>query len=214
MRKKPFEMRIYNRTHGGIYLNKCGFKTCYNFFSSYTKRAQHNCNTCLIREKKIQKRVSNEKNKDLIRKYQQTHKTYIKQYQKEYYNRLDIKNKQSEYYKKYNKTPERRYQNRKNSHNYYLKHPEKVIWWKTQRFRKHNHLFNMTPQEYQLAIARWSIKVKKQFGIKCVICGNKHTQSHHIFERSKYPKLSLNINNGIPLCHQHHYEVHGRRLFG
>jgi 5-methylcytosine-specific restriction endonuclease McrA len=33
-------------------------------------------------------------------------------------------------------------------------------------------------------------------------------QYYHIFPKSKYPELALNLNNGIALCKEHHYEFH------
>ena len=47
----------------------------------------------------------------------------------------------------------------------------------------------------------------------CHICGARKADgaaitAHHIFFRSKYPELSCNIANGIPLCKACHYEVH------
>lgn len=37
----------------------------------------------------------------------------------------------------------------------------------------------------------------------------KAVHSHHMFYKSLYPKLSLNINNGIPISEIPHKEVHG-----
>lgn len=44
----------------------------------------------------------------------------------------------------------------------------------------------------------------------CQICGNSENLiSHHIFYKDHYPKLALNMNNGILLCNEHHNECHG-----
>lgn len=58
----------------------------------------------------------------------------------------------------------------------------------------------------------WSNTVKSKFGGLCQICYKQADHTHHIFHKGKYPKLSLNINNGIPLCIVHHNEVHFKGL--
>lgn len=54
----------------------------------------------------------------------------------------------------------------------------------------------------------WSESVKERDKGICQICFNKGNIAHHIFYKSKYPKLSLNLNNGITLCKKCHKEVH------
>ena len=87
--------------------------------------------------------------------------------------------------------------------------PEGRLLKKKATYRKY-HLKN---REKRYALESWSKTVKKLYGKKCAICGStEKIHSHHIFEKSKFPELSLNPYNGIPLCVQHHYEVHGQRL--
>ncbi len=57
---------------------------------------------------------------------------------------------------------------------------------------------------------QWSKTVREQYDNKCQVCFEPSVHSHHIFHKSKYPELSLNLNNGIPLCQIHHNEVHGK----
>lgn len=64
---------------------------------------------------------------------------------------------------------------------------------------------------YWSQLYEWRKKVLSLAGIFCW-CGEKAIQVHHLFYRCFYPELSLNVNNGMPLCKQHHYEVHGKRL--
>ena len=59
---------------------------------------------------------------------------------------------------------------------------------------------------------QWADLIKIQCSNKCQICYKKADHTHHIFHKAKYPKLSLNLNNGIPLCMIHHNEVHGKGL--
>lgn len=59
----------------------------------------------------------------------------------------------------------------------------------------------------------WSVEIKIINGNYCNICGStKQVESHHIFHSIKYPLLSLNENNGIPLCRFCHYQAHGKLL--
>ena len=36
------------------------------------------------------------------------------------------------------------------------------------------------------------------------MCGRPVTQAHHILTRGSYPKYRHDLNNGIPLCYEHH----------
>lgn len=54
-------------------------------------------------------------------------------------------------------------------------------------------------------LAAWSLAVKERDGFKCVVCGaTEHLNSHHIYNKTKYPEYSLNLDNGITLCPTHH----------
>lgn len=74
-------------------------------------------------------------------------------------------------------------------------------------------MFDIKYFEIRMALKSWSQSVKNNF-ISCKICGDKATQSHHLFYMRYCPKLAFNINNGIPLCDTHHKEVHGHKLMG
>ena len=67
---------------------------------------------------------------------------------------------------------------------------------------------NFKPPSKKLNV-RFNQKICKQANYLCEICGWLNVESHHIIHRNKYPGLSLNPNNGIALCHDHHKEVHG-----
>lgn len=93
-----------------------------------------------------------------------------------------------------------------------------------QKFRKYNQrlkfqkLTEKLNKEYNrddfwAALSYWSVSVKKNTGGLCW-CGEKAKESHHLFYRSIMPKLALNLNNGIALCKNHHYEVHGKKISG
>lgn len=55
----------------------------------------------------------------------------------------------------------------------------------------------------------WGKEVRMAYNYSCAYCG-KHSKlsAHHIFYKSKFPKLMYNISNGILLCKLCHFEVH------
>ncbi len=143
----------------------------------------------------------------------------------------------SEFNKAYRKTHIERHneQNRKswnkmkNDKEWLSKHNERGYNWKVnnpQKWRSMqlksqtkylkslepflNKEYNHIPYLYKV----WADEVKQNGHTVCGItdCFETNTQSHHIFQKKFYPKLSLNLNNGIPLCIVHHNEVHGRCL--
>ena len=64
-------------------------------------------------------------------------------------------------------------------------------------------------KKVSLALMNWSLSVKDNDGSKCQVCGStENIHAHHIFPKSKYPLLCLNINNGISLCHDCHWNLH------
>ena len=89
--------------------------------------------------------------------------------------------------------------------------PDKVLNQQIKSLKKLGLSLNMTHFKVRMALKTWSGIIKNNF-ISCKICGDKAVHVHHIFHKSKYPKLALNKNNGIPLCLLHHNEVHGINL--
>lgn len=50
----------------------------------------------------------------------------------------------------------------------------------------------------------WSNFVRERDG-KCQVCGSTHNlEAHHIKPKSQKPELSIDVNNGITLCHECH----------
>lgn len=96
--------------------------------------------------------------------------------------------------------------------NYRLRHSERVLLNAKKYAEKCGSIFNLSSEEYRYALREWSLAVKNKYNFKCVICGNKAEESHHIIHKKFYPQLSLNINNGISLCKLHHKQTHGKKL--
>ncbi|AUS08078.1 hypothetical protein C1X05_04055 [Laceyella sacchari] len=61
---------------------------------------------------------------------------------------------------------------------------------------------------------KWSKRIKKRDGYRCVVCGSKqHPSAHHLFSKSAYPALKNHKDNGITLCrfgcHQQFHDEYG-----
>ncbi len=94
-----------------------------------------------------------------------------------------------------------------------MNNPEKYLIRDINRMQKLGFPFKMDPYVYMYALLSWSATIKKQFNNQCQNCPSQSEISHHILHKSKYPALSLNVNNGIALCKNCHNEVHGWKLF-
>ena len=87
--------------------------------------------------------------------------------------------------------------------------PEKVLKLQLKSLDKQGIEFKLPGRKFAWALESWGNTVRKILGNYCSICESKDgLNSHHIFYRSKYPRLALNTNNGIPLCKIHHKEIH------
>ena len=164
------------------------------------------------------------KNKEKLsqnkKEYDLKNKKKLRQNEKNY--RLKNKEKLTEYNKKYhlkNKEKVRKTNKKYRSENREiirqtrkkdrLKNPEKYLRYQIRLFKKLGFPFKLNPHSYNYALQTWSVTVKKLGNGLCQVCNLKAEVSHHIIHKSKYPGLSLNINNGIPLCDGCHYECHG-----
>lgn len=68
------------------------------------------------------------------------------------------------------------------------------------------------------ALEAWALAVKARSGHSCEMAGVQHRcsailEAHHIFFRSTHPKLRLDPENGLALCHVAHDLVHRARWF-
>jgi len=136
-----------------------------------------------------------EKQKQFYKKYYLKNKEKRDKQSKEYHlkNRKKVSKQQREYKKKW-----------------YQKNPEKRLESNIKQLTKIGKQLKLPYKEYVWALRLWNEVVKKQQGKKCVICGSTYKLNiHHIFHKKLHPELSLNFNNGVPLCFIHHQEVHG-----
>lgn len=55
-------------------------------------------------------------------------------------------------------------------------------------------------------LAQWSTAVRTRDGYKCAYCDETDClDAHHLAPKSIFPKLRLNVKNGITVCKSHHY---------
>jgi hypothetical protein len=59
---------------------------------------------------------------------------------------------------------------------------------------------------------QWYRRIFEKFGYTCFISGKRNIplSAHHLFQYSKYPDLRLNLDNGICIDRDLHYEFHKR----
>lgn len=166
----------------------------------------------------------------------QSYKIWKKQWSKEYESRQDVKKRKKQLnmrydirerirvthrqyqrtkkYQKYLKTEKVRYRIKIKNERYYTDNPEVYLKSHKKQLTRLGKLFNFSLMEVRYALSDWSRVIKKNHN-DCVVCGSKEKlEAHHILLKSKYPKLALNVNNGVTLCKEHHYEVHGFLMGG
>jgi len=163
-----------------------------------------------IRESKKKHREENkEKILEKKRKYYRENKEKIREKKKKF--RLENKEKIRASKRKYeleNKEKINEYRRK-----YRSDYPELKLALDIKHLEKLGFPFKLDPHAYHYALGAWSKTVKKLGHGLCKICNNPATVAHHIIHKAKYPALSLNVNNGIPLCDVHHCESHGWNLF-
>jgi len=93
---------------------------------------------------------------------------------------------------------------------HYAQHfPEIQFKSKMNSLNKYGKLFDMSTYEYKYALIYWSKTIKKLDTDMCKNCSSKYNlHAHHIQPKSEYPKLSLDIDNGLTLCTKCHYKLH------
>jgi len=89
------------------------------------------------------------------------------------------------------------------------KHPEWQVQYPYTISSKISDILNIPHSEIAHKINTKNNECKIRDNFICQICGSKENlKAHHIFYKSKYPKLTLNINNLITLCEYCHNQIH------
>lgn len=88
-------------------------------------------------------------------------------------------------------------------------HPEVDLRAIIRHFKKFGKSFNMGTWEFSWALMSWSKTIKKLDNNMCKLCSSKKdVRAHHIRPKRDFPKLSLDLNNGITLCNKCHKKLH------
>lgn len=172
-----------------------------------------------MKDRKEYRKKYNLENKEKIREYRLKNKIRIVEQHKEWHqnNKERIKKHQLKNRDKVLKYKKKHYLKNKEiliikSKIWAKNNPEKMLEIQIRQMTKLGFPFKIPPQQYAYALTSWSKTVKHLGNGLCQVCNMKSEISHHIVHKSKYPELSLNVNNGIPLCKKCHYEVHGWKI--
>lgn len=155
-------------------------------------------------------RIYYERHRDVLRKkskkYYQNHKEERVEYDNKY--RLLNLDKKKEYFKKYYKENKERI--KKHQH----ENPHIQLKANTNQLKRFGILFDMSSMKFSYALKSWSKMIKKLDNNICKLCDSKgKLHSHHIKPKALFPKLSLQLNNGITLCVKCHSKTHGFELY-
>ena len=199
--EKPATKDFFNRrSDSNKFRNEC--KSCVNAYAK--KYHQENLEKVKAYWKKY-RQENHEKEKTRLKKYREANREKLKASSKKYYETNPDKVKAS-HKKHYEANREKISAHQKK---YYQANPEqKLAKWKKhdeKKLAKFADGYNLTKREIKHALMAWSNKIRKN---PCAICGKKAQHAHHILYATNYPKLLLNLNNGVPLCVYHHAEVH------
>jgi len=100
---------------------------------------------------------------------------------------------------------------------------DKINKWQNKHRKENRQYYNQKYKNYMNKLAKsaklkvktlkwalwnWNHSIKERDQNLCQICNKKGIHAHHIFPKIKYPLLILNLNNGITLCHDCHWELH------
>tara|TARA_B110001454_G_scaffold77532_1_gene75081 strand:- start:3278 stop:3769 length:492 start_codon:yes stop_codon:yes gene_type:complete len=159
------------------------------------------------------------------KEYYQKYKERTRKQQQEYYQKTKEERKKCvrKYYEKNNDTPEfkekrsirgKKYRSkekekiRKYNKIYSKKHPEIKLKSTRKCLEKIANELGMRTYQFSYALKKWTKNVQNIQGSYCAVCFSfSEIETHHLFEKAKYPLLALNINNGIVLCKECHVEL-------
>ena len=68
---------------------------------------------------------------------------------------------------------------------------------------------DMSSEQMYVGLIHWSTLIRKRDDYTCQYCGSTyHVCAHHMMPKKYFPKMALDENNGITLCHACHMLVH------
>ena len=171
-----------------------------------------------------QKRYQKENKERLIRyriKYNRDHKKERKEHREK--NRQIIIEYDRIYYKKNKKAMnKRRRELYKENHEkklaytrrYKKEHPEQTLRNLKSYLERLGKPLNLNSTEYNYALMQWSKTIKKLDNNMCKLCDSKEMlNAHHIQSKKEFPKIALDLDNGITLCKDCHSKTHGYEIY-
>jgi len=163
----------------------------------------------IMTEKRIKQREAEKRYRD-SHKLNQSNRTPEQQEQyRQMWRKYDRENKE----KRKNKSTKYYQQNRtsliEKSKQYHKENPEINLRNGQKYLEKLGVDLGILTTDVKRVLMNWKRTVQKR-DKTCQVCGSTNNlNAHHILHRKYYPKLALNVNNGIILCKQHHNETHG-----
>lgn len=140
---------------------------------------------------------------DRYNKWYKEHPNHGKQYYKEHKEKIKST---SEEYNKNNPDKCTEYKSLWDN-----KYPEKRLIIMVKHLEKYGKTFNMTSMEYKNTQNVWAKTIKKLDNNMCKLCDStKNLHAHHIYPKSLFPELALDLDNGVTLCHDCHWGIHGK----
>lgn len=126
------------------------------------------------------------------KKYSQNHKVEIKKYTDNYYSKQINSDRRTEKAKKWDE-----------------ENPEKRLIIMKRHFKKYGSVYDMNSKSYESVLYVWSKNIKKLDNHMCKNCDStEKLRSHHIMPKLLFPKISLDLDNGVTLCHNCHMNLH------
>ena len=133
-------------------------------------------------------------------------------YMTEYNNQPERKITHSKIQKKHRAKPEVKKQTAKYNKRWAEENPDLVLENNKRHMKRLAAKTNLSWTMFMSQLKGWAKIIQQDCNEICQVCGGKSTQAHHIIHKTLYPHLAFNRSNGIALCDQCHYEVHGKML--
>jgi len=71
-------------------------------------------------------------------------------------------------------------------------------------------MLNNSKNTHKMDIFNWSRFVRDRDNYTCQVCGNDTDKmdAHHLFDKTEYPQLVLELSNGVCMCKSCHSKLH------
>lgn len=123
------------------------------------------------------------------------------EYNKKYRQRPYVKKRDLEY----SRAPENRIRQKLYMRKWRSLNPSKNLEYKYKSYLE----MGGSKHKYSHSLRFWSKLIRVNDNNQCVICGSTNRlHAHHLLYRRYFVNLSLNKNNGVTLCEEHHKEAH------